>query len=122
MRNYSNQKNTLAVQIPEETPYIKMKDLFPKEKTFEKGDVPILGYIKHKSDRYDGMSYALLVNVKGEMYFMNVPSWYGDQLDADFNESEQTAAEFFDNAFIKEIEIRPTKKGNDTFNVIIFED
>ena len=44
------------------------------------------------------------------------------QLDADFNESEQNAAEFFDNAFIKEIEIRPTKKGNDTFNVIIFED
>lgn len=122
MRNYSKNKKTMMIEISDQVPFIKIKDLFPKTKKFEKGEVPILGYLKTHSSKYDNDNYSLLVNVKGEYYLMNVPQWYGEALAKDFLDSGVEATEFFDNSYIKEIEDIETKKGNNTYNIIIYED
>jgi hypothetical protein len=122
MKNYSNKRSkTLIKDVGENTPFIKIKDLFPEKRKFEKGDVPILGFIKVHSKMYNKDQYSLLVNYKGEDYFLNVPTWYGAAVEEDFSESGQTAAEFFDNAYIEEIEEFETKFNNNSFNIKIYE-
>ena len=73
------------------------------------------------SKMYNKDQYSLLVNYKGEDYFLNVPTWYGAAVEEDFSESGQTAAEFFDNAYIEEIEEFETKFNNNSFNIKIYE-
>lgn len=122
MKNYSNTTNsTLAVKVPDETPFIKIEDLFGKKREFEKGDVPILGIIKAHSEMYDKDQYSLLVHYKSQYYFLNVPAWYGKRVWEDLKESKQTAEEFFDNAYIKEIEEFDTKFNNKSKNIKIWE-
>ena len=123
MKNFSNKKSkTLIKQVGENTPFIKIKDLFPKKRKFEKGELPILGHIKVHSKMYDKDQYSLLVNYEGVDYFLNVPSWYGASLEDDFKASDQTAEQYFDNAYIKEFEEFETKFNNNSMNVIIYED
>lgn len=126
MKNFSNNKQrTLVKEAGDNVAFIAIKDLFPdpKKRTFEKGEIPILGYIKVNSKTYQGkVNYSLLINYKGTEYFLNVPTWYGEQLEEDFIAEAQPAAEYFDNAYIKEIEEFETKYKNNTFNIIIFED
>lgn len=125
MKNFSNKKaRTLIKEVGDKTPFIKIKDLFPdaKKRTFEKGEIPVLGYIKVHSKDYDKDQYSLLVNVKGNDYFMNVPSWYGVSLAEDFIDSGMKAEEYFDKAYIKEIEEFETKYKNNTYNIIVFEE
>lgn len=126
MKNFSNNKQrTLVKEAGDNVAFIAIKDLFPdpSKRTFEKGEIPILGFIKVNSKTYQGkFSYSLLINYKGTEYLMNVPSWYGDQLEEDFLAEGKPAAEYFDNAYIKEIEEFETKYKNNTFNIIIFED
>ena len=123
MKNFSNKKSkTLIKEVPDTTPFIKIKDLFPKERQFEKGDVHILGYIKVHSKMYDKDQYSLLINYKGVDYFLNVPSWYGSSLEEDFKASEQTAEQYFEGAYIKEIEEFETKFNNNSMNIVIYED
>lgn len=121
MKNFSNKKSsTLIKEVSDWTPFIKIKDLFPEQREFEKGEVPILGYIKAHSKMYDKDQYSLLVNVKGVDYFMNVPSWYGKALADDFQNSGETAEEYFSDAYIKEIEEFETKFNNNSMNIIIW--
>lgn len=122
MKNYSSKRKTLTIDISDQVPFIKIKDLFPNEKKFKKGDVPILGYLKTRSSKYNTDNYSLLVNVKGDYYLMNVPLWYGESLAEDFEASGVDALTFFDDAYIKEIEEIETKSGNNTFNIVIYED
>lgn len=121
MKNYSSKTaKTLAVDPGEDTPFIKIGDLFKDIRKFEKGDVPILGYIKVHSDKYDKDQYSLLVNYKGVMYFLNVPTWYGKALAEDFVQTGEPATEFFSDAYIKEIEVLDTKYNNKTYNIVIY--
>ena len=126
MKNFSNNKaRTLVREAKDNTPFIGIKDLFPdaSKRTFKKGDIPIFGYIKVNSKTYkDKVNYSLLIEYKDQEYFLNVPSWYGDALEADFIEKGQPAAEYFKDAFIKEIEEFETKYKNNTYNIIVFED
>ena len=123
MKNFSNKKSkTLIKEVGENTPFIKIKDLFPEKREFEKGDVPILGFIKVHSKMYDKDQYSLLINYKGVDYFLNVPTWYGSSLEDDFKASDQTAEQYFDNAYIKKIEEFETKFNNNSVNIVIYED
>ena len=122
MKNYSSTTNsTLAVKVPDETPFIKIDDLFGDKKRFKKGDVPILGIIKAHSEMYDKDQFSLLVHYKSQYYFLNVPAWYGKRVWEDLKESNQTAEEFFDNVYIKEIEEFDTKFNNKSKNIKIWE-
>lgn len=122
MKNYNNSLNsTLAIEVPDETPFIKIDDLFGKTKKFKKGEVPILGIIKAHSEMYDKDQYSLLINYKEQFYFLNVPAWYGKRVWEDLKESGQTAPEFFNGASIKEIEEFDTKFNNKSKNIIIWE-
>ena len=123
MKNFSSKKSrTLIKEMGDQTPFIKIKDLFGDKTQFKKGEVQVLGFIKVKSDMYDKVQYSLAITYKDTDYFLNVPSWYGANLDEDFQNSEQTAAEYFKDAFIKEIEEFPTKFKNNSYNIIVFED
>lgn len=124
MKNFnSNKQRTLLKEANDNTPFIGIKDLFPDadKRKFEKGDIPVLGYIKVHSKTYENkMNYSLLINYKGKEYFLNVPSWYGDALEADFLESGEAAKTYFGDAFIKEIEEIETKYKNTTFNILVY--
>lgn len=123
MKNFSNKKSkTLIKEVGENTPFIKIKDLFPDKREFEKGEVPILGFIKVHSKMYDKDQYSLLINYKGVDYFLNVPTWYGSSLEDDFKSSDQTAEQYFDNAYVKKIEEFETKFNNNSMNIVIYED
>ena len=122
MKNYSNKKSrTLSKEAGENTPFIKIKDLFGDRKTFEKGEVTIHGFIKVRSKLYDKDQYSLLVTYKGVDYFLNVPTWYGAAVEEDFGNSGQTAEDFFEGASIKKIEEFETKFKNNTVNIVIYE-
>ena len=51
---------------------------------------------------------------------MNVPEWYGSEILADFNQSGQTAEEYF-NTSIQEIKEVKTKNNNTSYEVVVFE-
>lgn len=123
MKNFSSKKSrTLIKEMGDQTPFIKIKDLFGDKTQFKRGEAQVLGFIKVKSDMYDKVQYSLAITYKDTDYFLNVPSWYGANLDEDFQNSEQTASEYFKDVFIKEIEEFPTKFKNNSYNIIIFED
>ena len=126
MKNFSNNKaRTLVKEAGENVPFIGIKDLFPdpEKRVFKKGDIPVYGFIKVNSKTYkDKVNYSLLIEYKGEEYFLNVPSWYGAELEEDFTNEAQPAAEYFKDAFIEKIEEFETKYKNNTYNIIVFED
>ena len=70
---------------------------------------------------YDKDQYSLLVHYKSQYYFLNVPAWYGKRVWEDLKESKQTAEEFFQDAYIKEIEEFDTKFNNKSKNIKIWE-
>lgn len=118
MKNFKNNKGTLIGQIPEGVEFEKSKDYVG---SYEKGDIQVLGYLKTKSDKYKTDNYSLYVDFKGKKKLLNVPTWYGKQLEEDFIQEGGDPESYFKDAFIKTIEPLATGKG-DSISIEIYED
>lgn len=118
MKNFKNGKGTLIGQIPEGIEFEKSKDYLGK---YEKGDLQVLGYLKTKSEKYKTDNYSLYVDLKGTKKLLNVPSWYGKQLEEDFLEEGGDPEAYFKDAFIEQIETLSTGKG-DSVSITVYED
>lgn len=117
MKNYSRGKGTLIGEIPEGTKFEKIADYVG---TYKKGQFKVLGYLKTHSDLYNKPSYSLFCDLDGKKILMNVPAWYGSQLEQDFQESNQLPEEFF-GTFIKTIITWETKFKNNSYDIEIYE-
>ena len=118
MINFTSNKSTVIGKIKVNTPFKKAKDFIG---SYEKGSMKVMGYLKTHSDMYDKDQYSLYVNFEGNYIFINVPTWYGERLDRDFQSSNLTADEYFENASIKEIQTFKTKFNTESVNVVIYE-
>lgn len=118
MKNFKNGKGTLIGQIPEGIEFEKSKDYLGK---YEKGDLQVMGYLKTKSEKYKTDNYSLYVDLKGTKKLLNVPSWYGKQLEEDFLEEGGDPEVYFKDAFIEQIETLSTGKG-DSVSITVYED
>lgn len=118
MRNFKSGKSSIVGQIPENTPYTKAKEFVG---THKQGEMQVLGFIKTKSEMYKKDQYALLIKKGKDYMLMDVPNWYGSNLEDDFCDSEQTAEEYFKDAFIKEISEFDTKYNTKSVNIEIYE-
>lgn len=127
MKNYHNATTSTTVRkIPDSVKFQKITDLFPtlsveSPVTFPPEKWSILGYIKTHSDMYDKDQYSLYIAEGSNEYLINVPSWYGSSLEDDFKESKQTAEEFFNGAYLKEITMFKTKYNKPSYNITIYE-
>lgn len=118
MKNFKNNKGTLIGQIPEGVEFEKSKDYIGK---YEKGDVAVLGYLKTKSDKFKTDNYSLYVEFKGQPKLLNVPGWYGKQLEEDFLSEGGDPESYFKDAFIETIEPIETQRG-ESISISIYED
>ena len=118
MKNFKNNKGTLIGQIPEGLEFEKSKDYFGK---YEKGDFAVLGYLKTKSEKYKTDCYSLYCDLKGVKKLLNVPSWYGSQLEEDFLAEGGDPETYFKDAYIETIEELDTNKGK-SVSITIYED
>lgn len=77
--------------------------------------LPVLGLFENTKSRF-GVSYSI-VTVKDEKSTgLNIPTWLGEEIKADFEKSGQTVSEFFNTVIANVVEI-PTDKGNPTKGV-----
>ena len=77
--------------------------------------LPVLGLFENPKSKY-GTSYSI-ISVRGGQYIgINIPSWLGSEIKADWEESGQSGGEFFDTVIESVTEI-PTDKGNPTKGV-----
>lgn len=116
MKNFKG-GSTLIGQIPEGLEFEKAKDYIG---TYEKGDFAVLGYLKTHSDKYNRDNYSLYCELKGAAKLINVPAWYGSQLEEDFRAEGSNAEVYFKDAFIKTIEPYNTKSG-ESVSIEIYE-
>ena len=121
MKNFGKGNSTVIGSIPEGTPYKKAKDLYGK---YERGQLTIYGYLKTHSDKYNRDGYVLCCKLGGEDFMMNVPAWYGQKLEADFQQSGQTAEQYFENGTVSIELIEPfdTNTGNKSVSIMVYED
>ena len=117
MKNFKG-GSTLIGQIPEGIEFEKIKDYVG---TYEKGDVVIQGYLKTHSEKYNRDNYSLYVLFKGTPKLLNVPGWYGSQLEEDFRAEGGNAEEYFKDVFLNMVEPYSTKSG-DSVSIEIYED
>lgn len=118
MKNFKGSKGTLIGSIPEGIEFEKAKDYVG---SYDKGDFVVLGYLKTKSTKYNTDNYSLYCKLKGADKLINVPGWYGTQLEEDFLNEGGDPEVYFKDAFIKIIEPVSTSKG-DTVTIEIYED
>ena len=117
MKNFKG-GSTLIGQIPEGLEFEKIKDYVGK---YEKGEFVIFGYLKTHSDKYNRDNYSLYCELKGQPKLLNVPGWYGSQLEEDFKAEGGNPEEYFKDAFIEIIEPYDTKSGQ-SVSIQIYED
>ena len=118
MKNFSSGKSTLIGQIDSSVHFEKGID-FAGE--YEKGQFKVLGYLKTFSEKFKVNQYSLLVILGDVQFLMNVPKWYGEDLAEDFQNSGQTAEEYFKDTFIEKIETYTTKYGTTSIRITIYE-
>lgn len=118
MKNFSSGKSTIIGQIEEGALFEKASAYVGE---YAKGVFTIWGYLKTKSKTFGTDQYSLYVKLADRYFFLNVPAWYGVQLEEDFQKSEQTAEEYFSGASIKKIEMHDTKFSNKTASIEIYE-
>jgi len=127
MKNYHNATTSTTVRkIPDSVKFQKITDLFPtlsldNPVMFPPCTCAVLGFIKTHSSMYDKDQYSLFIHKDNNDYLINVPSWYGASIEEDFKESRQSAEEFFENAFIREISMFKTKYNKPSYNISIYE-
>ena len=118
MKNFSSGKSTIIGQIEDGALFEKIADYVGN---YELGQFQIYGYLKTKSKKFNTDQYSLYVNLADRFFLLNVPTWYGAELEKDFMASDETATDYFANASIKSIAPKATSKGNDTYQITIFE-
>ena len=77
--------------------------------------LPVLGLFENPKSKY-GSSYSIVSVRDGKYIGINIPSWLGSEIKADFEESGQSVSEFF-NTVIESVTEIPTEKGNPTKGV-----
>lgn len=124
MRNIKRGNSSIAGEIKEGTPFVKVKDFVG---IYDEGALLVKGIIKTHSDAYNRDTYSLYIEraklipgIDEPTMLMNVPEWYGSEILADFNQSRQTAEEYF-NTSIQEIKEVKTKYNTTTYEVVVFE-
>lgn len=125
MKNFSaNGSSSIIGDIPDDCQYTKAKDFVGE---YPEGVLEVKGLLKTHSEKYNKDQYSLLIfrqkkldNMDEKYMLMNVPEWYGSKQMEEFRSSGQTAEEYFGGCFIKEIELKDTKNGNQTTNIIIY--
>lgn len=120
MRNFGKGNSTVIGSVPEGTPYKKARDMMGK---YEKGQFTVYGYLKTHSDKYNRDGYVLCCKFMNEDILLNVPEWYGRKIEADFQQSGQTAEQYFENGTVSIELIEPfeTQNGNKSVSIMIFE-
>lgn len=118
MKNFSSGKSTLIGQIDSSVKFEKGTEYAGK---YEKGQFKVLGYLKTFSEKFKTDQYSLFVELGDVKFLMNVPKWYGEELDDDFVDSEQSAEEYFKDAFIEKIETYTTDYGTTSIRITIYE-
>ncbi len=120
MKNLGKGTSTVIGSVPEGTPYKKARDMMGK---YEKGQFTIYGYLKTHSEKYNRDGYVLCCKFMNEDILLNVPEWYGRKLEADFQQSRQTAENYFENGTVSIELIEPfeTQNGNKSVSIMIFE-
>ena len=95
---------------------------------YAQGVLQIRGFLKNHSDMYNKDQYSLYIVRTGKVdkmdeptMLMNIPTWYGETLAADFAESGLPAAEYFDGASIKSISETKTRYNTTTIEIEIYE-
>ena len=120
MKNYTKGKRTMIGEIPEGIEFKKCADYVG---SYDEGDLIIMGYLKTRSELYNKDQYSLLISdqrgKKDTMFFLNVPAWYGAELEQDFLNSGEDAETFFA-ASIEAIESFETKYKKDSYNIMIY--
>lgn len=122
MKNFTNRKDTLTIALPKEAKFEKCSEYVG---SYDKGQMAIMGYLKTLSKKYNKYQFSLVIQMYQDekpvdLFLMNVPEWYGSKLEEDFMNTEQTAAEYFSDAWIKKIESFETKFQTDSYNIIIY--
>lgn len=118
MKNFNAGKSTIIGQIEDGALFEKASAYVGE---YAKGVFTIWGYLKTKSKTYNTDQYSLYVKLADRYFLLNVPAWYGSQLEEDFQNSTQTAEEYFSDASIKKIEMHDTKFNNQTASIEIYE-
>lgn len=118
MKNFSSGKSTLIGQIDSSVKFEKGTEYAGK---YEKGQFKVLGYLKTFSEKFKTDQYSLFVELGDVQFLMNVPKWYGEALAEDFQNSGQTAEEYFKDAFIEKIETYTTDYGTTSIRITIYE-
>ena len=118
MKNFKNNKGTLIGQIPEGLEFEKAKDYIGK---YERVEFAVLGYLKTKSEKYKTDCYSLYCDLRGVKKLLNIPSWYGSQLEKDFLAEGGDPETYFNGAYIETIEKLDTNKG-ESVSITIYED
>jgi len=119
MKNFNAKKSTIGIQLPNKPDFVKAKDFVGK---YKKGEMQVCGFIRTHSELYNKDSYSLAVIYKNEGLFLNVPAWYGEQLEDDFVDSEQDAEEYFKDSYVKEISTFTTKFNTESVKITVYED
>lgn len=117
MKNFTNENSTIIGTIDANTLFKKSKDFIGK---YDMGEMQVLGYIKTHSDMYDKDQYSIYVNYQNEKFMINVPSWYGKKLEEDFKKQNITPEEYFEDAYVKEIQEFDTKYNTKSVNIVIY--
>lgn len=117
MKNFTAGKSTIIGTIEKDTPFKKAKDFVGE---YSEKEMRVLGYIKTHSDMYNKDQYSLYVDYQNSKMLLNVPSWYGEKLEEDFNESGIAPDRYFANAYIRKIETFQTKYNTASLNILIY--
>lgn len=126
MKNYSSKKNTYTGRLDNEIPFVKKGAVTGK---WAKGALMVRGYLKTFSEKFKNYQYSLYLDGRENKIadtgytaiLLNVPEWYGKQLEEDFLQSGQTAEDFFEDAYVESIETVETKFGTNTTVIRIYE-
>ena len=126
MKNFGKGKSSIVGQIPDDCKFTKAKDFVGH---YEKGLLNVRGLLKTHSDMYNKDQYSLYIVREGKVdnmdepyMLMNVPSWYGEKVEADFKDEGLPAEEYF-NTSISDITVQSTKKYNsETICIDVYED
>lgn len=126
MRNYTARKNTFIGRLDKDIPFVKKGEVVGN---WEKGKLRCRGFLRTHSERFNKDQYSLFIEsteghiagTKSNAVLLNVPTWYGEQLEDDFTDSGLLAEDFFKDAWIKSIEMQDTKYGTKTAVITIYE-
>ena len=119
----SDSKSSVAIELPQEMAYHAVSEFVG---SYEPGQITVHGFIKTKSNLYNKDQFVLVVKmddsviisgVEENIFFMNIPAWWGKKLEDDFRESGKSSTEYFTGVSITSVEAEKSKYNNTTYNI-----